>query len=118
MQTPNGKECPHYYADFHRGRQTQECRLLTYNTESLHWQPTDCNRCPVPDIRAANASPNLHLTLMIRPIFLSFGRRLSVTASCDKHNVHIDDPFVGCAKCSAERPGLDAFIRALEESDD
>jgi hypothetical protein len=118
MRTPNGKECPHYYADYYRGRNTQECRLLVNDHDSPPWQATDCNRCPVPDIRSANASPNLHLALSIRPILLGFGRRMTVTATCEKHGILIDDPFVGCAQCSAERPGIDAFIRALEEPDD
>jgi hypothetical protein len=118
MQTPAGKECPHYYADFHRGRSTQECRLLKYDTESLAWQPTDCKRCPVPEIASANASPHLHLRLLIKPIILGLGRRIVVTASCEKHGTTIEDPHVGCAQCNAERPGLDAFIRALEESED
>ncbi len=118
MQTPAGRECPHYYEDFHRGRNTQECRLVKERQDSLRWQPGDCFRCPVPDILKANASPDLCLTLTIKPIFLGIGRRLEVDAHCAKHDIPIADPYVGCPQCNAERPGLDAFIRALEESDD
>jgi hypothetical protein len=118
MQTPDGRECPHYYADFHRGHSTQLCRLLEHDRVSLPWKPTDCARCPVPDILHANASKYLRLELSIQPIMLGLGRRLTVQAFCDRHDVPIEDPFVGCPKCNAERPGLDAFFRALEETDD
>ena len=30
----------------------------------------------------------------------------------------IPDPFVGCPRCNAERPGLDAFLKALENDDE
>lgn len=118
MQTPAGKECPHYYADFHRGHSRQECRLVKQNPESLAWQPSDCFRCPVPDILKANASPDLRLRLTIQPIFLSLGRRMAVEAACERHHNPVEDPYVGCPACNAERPGIEAFIRALEESDD
>ena len=118
MRTPAGKECPHYYADFHRGRNTQECRLIKANPDSLRWKPGDCTRCPVPDIRHANASPNLELHLTVVPALLRLGRRLVIEARCKKHHVPVEDAYVGCPQCNAERPGLDAFIRALENSDD
>ncbi len=118
MRTPAGKECPHYYQDFHRGHSTQKCRLVKENQESLQWQPSDCFRCSIPDILSANASPVLRLDLTISPIFFGIGRRLEITAYCDKHEVTIDDPYVGCSQCHAERPGIEAFIRALEDSDD
>ena len=118
MQTPDGRECPYYYQDFHRNRHVQECRLVKDNPRSKSWQPPDCERCPVPDIRTANASPDLRLSLTIRPLFIGIGRQMDVQAYCDKHACEIEDPFVGCPQCHAERPGLDAFIRALEDSDD
>ena len=113
MKTPAGKFCPHYYADFHRGRHIQECRLA--DPSGAPWQPNDCSRCPVPDILHANASPYLHLHLKIQGGVLGIGRRLNVTASCDRHQIPIDDPYVGCPKCNAENPGLDAFLSALEQ---
>ncbi|GAB4570495.1 MAG: hypothetical protein Kow0077_04730 [Anaerolineae bacterium] len=118
MRTPAGKECPFYYADFHRGHSTQLCRLLENHPESLPWQPGDCKKCPVPAIVAANASPHLHLTLTIKPVLLGLGRRNELSAHCLKHDILIPDPYTGCPHCNAERPGLDAFKRALEETDD
>jgi len=118
MRTPAGRECPHYYADFYRGHSTQECRLIKDNPASLPWRPGDCVRCPVPGIAAANASPHLRLALTVAPIFLGLGRRMKLVASCARHDAVVEDPYVGCPQCNAERPGLEAFLRALEEPDD
>jgi hypothetical protein len=118
MRTPAGKECRYYHEDFHRGRDVQECRLIQENPASLRWRPSDCKMCPVPDILNANASPDLQLTLTVKPRLMGLGRQLEVTASCLKHHVKIEDPFVGCPKCNAERPGLDVFWQALEQDDD
>ncbi|MBL8163333.1 MAG: hypothetical protein JNJ61_15205 [Anaerolineae bacterium] len=118
MRTPAGKECAHYYEDFHRGRNVQECRLARDNPASMQWRPVDCSQCTVPDIRNANASPHLELKLTIKPRLLGLGRRIEVTASCIKHRVDIEDAFTGCSQCNAERPGLDVFWKALETDDD
>ncbi|MBK9749748.1 MAG: hypothetical protein IPO91_23640 [Chloroflexi bacterium] len=117
MRTPAGKECKFYYADFNRGRNLQECRLIKANPDSLPWQPSTCTACPVPDILYANSSPNLELQLSIRPRLLGLGRKLHLEASCVKHRVPVADPYVGCPQCNAERPSLDAFIQALEQGD-
>ncbi len=117
MRTPAGKECRFYYQDFHRGKSTQECRLVLGNTESLPWKPSDCSRCPIPDILNANSSPNMELALTIRPALLGLGRKMEVHATCLKHMHTIDDPYVGCPRCNEERPGLDVFWKALESDD-
>ena len=59
MKTPAGKECKHYYQDFHRGRDIQECRLAKRNLDSEKWHPDDCSKCPVPEILMANADPDI-----------------------------------------------------------
>lgn len=118
MHTPAGKECRYYYEDFHRGREMQECRLIKANPNSMAWVPADCSRCPVPEILNANASKNLEMTLAAVPKLLGFRREMKVEARCLKHDVDIEDAFVGCPQCNAERPGLDVFWQALEQSDD
>ena len=107
MRTPAGKECPHYYEDFHRGRDIQECRLAKANRASLAWQPSDCAKCPVPDILNANASPFMELNLTIKRGLLGFGRKLEVSAHCTRHDTPIEDPYVGCPLENQDRPGLD-----------
>lgn len=118
MRTPAGKECRHYYEDFHRGRNIQECRLIKGNPDSLAWRPADCARCGVPEILNANSSPNVELKLTIKPKLLGLGRTMEVEASCIKHHITIEDAFTGCPHCNAERPGLDVFRRALDQTDD
>jgi len=61
MITPAGDECRFYYEDFHRGRSTQECRLIGRNPESEPWEESLCSTCPVPGILQANGSPHLAL---------------------------------------------------------
>ena len=116
MRTPAGKDCRFYYADYNRGRNIQECRLIKSNPDSLRWQPKYCSQCPVPDILNANASPDMELTLTVVPRLLGLGRRLEVKAYCTKHRIPITDPYVGCPKCIAERPSLDLFRQALDDN--
>jgi hypothetical protein len=40
MRTPAGKECRFYYADYHRGSQKQECRLIARNPDGGRWHPS------------------------------------------------------------------------------
>ena len=106
MKNPAGIECKHYYEDFNRFREIQECRLSRLNPESIDWQPDDCGKCPVPAILRANGSPNMELILTIKRGFLGIGRQLRVDAFCQKHQVIIDEPPLGCIQCNAERPNL------------
>jgi len=114
MRTPAGEECPHYYEDFARGRAIQECRLVQANPESAPWRPKDCARCPVPEILRANASPYLRLRLTIRPVLLGFVRQMNVEAWCERHDILIENPYVGCLLCADENPALHLFKDALD----
>lgn len=118
MRTPYGQDCKHYFEDYNRGRNIKECRLAKANPDSLPWKPGDCKKCPVPEILGANASPDLELTLKIDAGILGLGRKASVSARCIKHNIVVTDPYIGCPRCAAERPGLDLFRQALESNDD
>lgn len=117
MRTPAGKECKHYYEDFFRGRDVQECRLIKSNPNSARWQPSDCFKCPVPDILNANASREMELTLTVEKRFFGLQRKLVVTARCLKHDIAIDDPYVGCPRCAESNAGLDLFRKALEDGE-
>ena len=115
MQTPAGRECPHYYADFNRHtRDIEECRLAKGNPDSEVWHPKDCAKCPVPDILLANASRDTQLILTIKTGFLGLIRRVEVEAICLKNGEKVD-PYVGCPD---DHPGLDIFRQALEQRDD
>jgi hypothetical protein len=114
MRTPAGKECPYYYGDFHRGREIEECRQAKGNPESLPWQPKDCARCPMPDILRANSSETMRLKMTIRPALLGLKRQMKVEAWCEKHQIAIEKPYVGCPQCIDENPGLKLFKEALK----
>jgi hypothetical protein len=110
MKTPAGKECRFYYQNFHRGRSDQECRLVQNNPRSAEWRPDDCHKCPAPDILRANSSPDLVLEGTVRKGFLGFNRHVQVAAFCSRHLIDVPQPEVGCPKCAAERPGLQALF--------
>jgi hypothetical protein len=113
MKTPDGRECKHYYEDYYRGRSVQECRLVKVNPASESWHPSDCSKCPVPDILLANADPDMDLTLTIKKGFLGFGRKLEVTAKSRKDGTPIADPYVG--HVDKDNVGLNLFRQALDE---
>ncbi|MGF1504392.1 MAG: hypothetical protein ACFB51_04550 [Anaerolineae bacterium] len=115
MRTPAGKECDFYYEDFHRGRSKQECRLIRRNPDSEPWHPDDCQTCPVPDFLWANACEYMTLLGEIKKGFLGFGRKMTVTATCTKHEGPIEDPMVGCPEWHTERTDLSIFFQSDEE---
>jgi hypothetical protein len=109
MITPAGEECRYYYADYVRGRDLQECRLIAQNRESEPWQPKLCHGCPVPGILRANACPNLVLEGQVEKGFLGLTRRVTVRAVCAKYLVDVPQPHIGCGHCHEDRPGAVLF---------
>ena len=99
MRTPAGSECPFYYADFHRGRQRQECRLVARTDGGGRWTPDLCARCRVPSIQLANACPNLVLEARAQAGLLGLGRGVRVSATCTKSGGIVAAPEVGCGLC-------------------
>jgi hypothetical protein len=100
MKTPAGNECPHFYGDYYRGRNVEECRLL--KAAGQRWSPDLCRTCPVPGIARANACEFLKLNAMVeRPITAFFQRRVQVTAYCEKSKKDVSEPQVGCGECHA-----------------
>ncbi|MBI5929274.1 MAG: hypothetical protein HY862_08195 [Chloroflexi bacterium] len=116
MRTPDGRECAFYYTDYFRGREVEECRVGKSDL-SADWKPQYCAKCPVPEILRANASPYLKMQLTIKQTLLGFGRKMDIRAWCDRHDIPIKDPYIGCPKCNEERPGLKLFAQALEQDD-
>lgn len=107
MRTPAGNECRHYYEDFNRGRQTQECRLIKQNPGSLPWTPGLCAKCSVPEVLRANGSPELQLALTVKKRF-GLLTAMDLQARCRKHGIAVPDPIRGCPACAAESGGLPA----------
>ncbi len=109
MLTPAGTECRYYYADYFRGRDHQECRLLAQNPHSEAWRPELCKTCPVPGILRANACPHLVLEGRVERRFLGLSRRVEVKAVCSKYLVEVPEPHVGCGHCHEQRAGAELF---------
>ncbi len=114
MKTPYGKECKFYYADYYRGKSTQECRLIAANRNSAPWKPALCQNCPVPAILEANGSPNLVLRAEVGKSMLGLLQKVQVTAYCAEHKVEIKNPKVGCDLCQA-RTRRTAFTPAPDK---
>ena len=103
MKTPFGKECKYYYADYYRGRDFQECRLIQLNPASPAWKPALCQTCPVPDILLANACPNLALHARVSVAWFGLLQKVEVQAACRESRVEVKRPKVGCGNCHLHR---------------
>jgi hypothetical protein len=112
MITPAGVECRYYYADYYRGRERQECRLIAQNPQSEPWEPKLCNHCPVPGILRANACPNLVLEGRVKKGFLGLLRQVAVGAVCTEYLVEVNEPHIGCGHCHEKHPAADLFDRS------
>lgn len=117
MRTPAGKECRHYFQDFHRGRNVQQCRLIRANPESQPWKAVDCERCQVPEILNANASPDLRLELGVSSSMLGLRRVLTLRAWCRGEEIPVEEAFTGCVSGEVDRK-LDVFRAALDGPED
>jgi hypothetical protein len=99
MRTPSGKECKYFYADYFRGKETQECRLLGANPASDAWKPALCQTCPVPAILLANACPNLVMRARVGKSLLGLLNKVEIESACREHRVEVKQPKVGCGHC-------------------
>ncbi|HMU91757.1 MAG TPA: hypothetical protein PKE35_10000 [Anaerolineales bacterium] len=98
MKTPAGRECPHFYGNYFRGRNDEECRLLKLHGQA--WTRDLCKTCPVPEIARANSCQHMQLKVTVeRPILAMFQRRVQVSAFCEKSNQNVSEPQIGCGKC-------------------
>ncbi len=106
MKTPAGFECTYFYGDYYRGRNLEECRLLSASGQK--WTPDLCRTCPVPGILRANACQFLRLRAAVaRPLTAAFQRRVQITARCEKTHKPVAEPHVGCGECHPLPPIFD-----------
>lgn len=99
MITPAGKECRYFYADYHRGREHEECRLLEAATPAERWTPDLCFSCPVPNILQANACSHMVLEGQVERPFPYIKRQVRVKAYCTKTLRKVSEPQIGCGEC-------------------
>ena len=100
MKTPAGHECPHFYGDYFRGKNVEECRLL--KAQGQTWSRDLCKTCPVPEIAHANSCRHLKLNIMVvHPFFALFQKRVQVNSFCEKTKRTVAEPHIGCGECHA-----------------
>ncbi len=99
MRTPAGFDCEFFHADYFRGRNVEECRLIARNPRSEKWTPGLCRDCPVPRVLRANACPHLVLEAAVAKTFLGLGRKVQLSARCTKSLKDVPEPEVGCGQC-------------------
>ncbi|MCS6774763.1 MAG: hypothetical protein RMM31_04720 [Anaerolineae bacterium] len=111
MRTPDGRECSFYYADYYRGKTTQECRLIGRNPEGGRWRPHLCKTCRVPEILRHNGCEHLALEGRVVRSFFGLVERVEVYAICTKHMKEVTNPEVGCGECHGAIADL---LRSIE----
>ena len=98
MRTPYGQDCRFFFGDYFRGRNFEECRLITDSNSKQNWSTKICKSCPVPDILHANACQHMQLIGVIKKDF-GFIKRMNVSAYCVKSKTKVKEPHVGCEQC-------------------
>ncbi len=116
MRTPAGTECPYYHADFYRGRNKEQCRLIESNPDSGKWTSDLCSGCRVPRIVLANACPNLILEAEVQSKFLGLGRRVNISARCIRTHEPVEQPEIGCGLCHQPLTGFE--LAEVDEGDE
>lgn len=99
MKTPAGKECRYFYGDYYRGRNHEECRLLSSSTPPLQWKQELCFSCPVPGIIMSNACEWMILNPILTRPFPFFKQEIRVKTYCSKTGRSGFDPHIGCGEC-------------------
>ncbi len=98
MQLPDGRECPHYYADFHRRDPGVEyCRLLENTPDAEEWNLEFCTHCPAPDYLRVNACQQMKLQARIGRRHFWKKRQVLIQATCSQGP--ITNPAIGCGHC-------------------
>jgi hypothetical protein len=99
MQTPFGKECKFFYGDYYRGKNHEECRLLTPAVSAQKWKSTLCKSCPVPNILQANSCQFMNLKGRVSDGILGVGKSMKISAYCEKCQCAVKEPQIGCGMC-------------------
>lgn len=114
MRTPAGKECRYFYGDYYRGREHEECRLLSAAQPPINWEPDLCKTCPVPEILRANACQHMILEPHLERSFPFMKKRVRVETYCIKSLRYGFNPHIGCGECHP-LPGV--FSGEINDSD-
>ncbi len=99
MKNPAGVECAFFFGDYYRGRDREECRLLSSTSPPLPWQPRLCDSCPVPGILRANSCEHMQLRPRLTRPFPFLPQQVRVGAYCKKTGSDVEEPHIGCGEC-------------------
>ncbi len=99
MKTPFGFECKYFYGDYFRGKNSEECRLLNFAAGQGGWSTKLCKNCPSPAIQRANGCQFMVQQGRISGGFLGLSPHMEVTAFCQKNQVPVKEPSIGCGSC-------------------
>ena len=96
-------DCPYYFSDHVRGRETEKCRLIERNRENRRpWRRALCDTCPVPGILRESTCRHLALEASVARR-LGLLDRVVVYAVCTEHVLELANPK-RCPACEAETP--------------
>ncbi len=95
--------CRYYYADFYRGRDHEECRLIKRNADSRPWRRSLCDTCPVPEILLRTNCSEIALEALVVKKW-GLMERVEVFAVCAEHLIELDDPKY-CPQCASKTKG-------------
>ncbi len=100
-------DCRYYYADAHRGREVEECRLIARNRENRRpWKRSLCDSCPTPGILRETTCRHLALEASVERQLGLFDS-VSVYAVCTEHVIELKNPK-RCPACEAAASGANA----------
>ncbi len=103
-------DCPYYFADYIRGRETEKCRLIERNRENKRpWRRELCDSCPVPGILRNTSCRHLALEASVARRLGLFDR-VAVYAICTEHVLELADPK-HCPACEKETRGAENVKR-------
>jgi hypothetical protein len=95
-------DCPYYFADYVRGRETEKCRLIERNRENTRpWRRSLCDTCPVPGILRVTTCRHLALEASVTRR-LGLMDRVAVYAVCTEHVLELANPK-RCPACEEEK---------------
>lgn len=103
MTQRSDPNCRYFYHDYHRGQETTECRLPK-SRDTLRWERSVCDSCPVPDILRETNCAHLALEGTIRKR-LRVKLHMEAFAICTKHMVQLKEAGY-CPQCAAEQSDL------------
>ena len=99
--------CPHFFADYQRGRDLEKCRLIAKNRANRRrWRRALCETCPVPDILRNTTCNHLALEASVVRRW-GIWQRVAVYTICTNSLQELHDPK-RCAACEQDKERLQA----------